>query len=375
MSDTARAADGEDDGAVPFSSAAVPAIGTVLSAVTLAALLIPVRRGTDEIALSIAAAAAAVAVGSFLARRHGRLERRVAGPVAAAASLLVVALSGYAITQGVLGSVVLPGTESSISALFLAFLLAAAAVGFGVAEYAAISGSGLVARLRATIEMLLLAAAGLFTLSIAMVLLSQLAAVAVGEPTAVQETVIEYVSLAVGIGAVAAAYLGLRERDAAFIDLEPPTLRTVGWIAVGLALILGANVGISALMELLGIDGAEHTATREAVENPDLLFVIVPSMILIVGPFEELLYRNVIQKTLYETFSRPGAVVVASVVFAAVHLTAYATAGPGRMLASLSLVFVLGLILGAIYERTENLLVPALVHGGYNATVFAMLFV
>ncbi|WP_137289524.1 CPBP family intramembrane glutamic endopeptidase [Natronorubrum halophilum] len=369
MSDehTARAADG--DGA-PLSSAVVPAIGTVLAAVTLVAFLIPLRRGVDEFALWIGMTGALVTTGAFLSRRHGLLERNIAGPIAAGSSLLVVVVSGYAITQGVLGSVVVPGLEWSVSLLFVAFFVGAGTVGIGVADAAGLSGRGLLDRLTLSVEMLVLAFVGLIGMSFAYLFLELPVMLIAGEPTAFQGTVIEYLSVGVGLGAVAVGYLAFRGRDLSFIDLERPTLRTVGWIVGGLVLILAANVGLSWLMSLVGIDGSDHTTTQQVADNPDLLLVIIPAMVLLVGPFEELLYRNIIQKSLYERFSRTGAVVVASVVFTCVHISAYATAGSGELLASLSLLFVLALILGTIYERTDNLLVPALVHGCYNAAIF-----
>lgn len=372
MSDTARAADGDG---VPFSSTVVPGVGTVLSAVVLAALLIPVRSGVDALALWAAAAAALVATGAFLARRHGFLERRVAGPIAAGSSLLVVFLSGFVLTQGVLGSVVVPGLEWSVSLLFVAFFTAVTTVGVGVADHAGISGDGLKRRAGVTLEMLILAAIGLVSLAIARLFLELPVMLVVGEPTGFQREVVGYLSYGVGLGAVTVGYLAFRERTLSFIDLERPTLRTVGWIVLGLVLIFGANLGISALMSVAGIEGSEHSTVQEVADNPDVLVVVIPAMVLLVGPFEELLYRNVIQKSLYDRFSRYGAVVVASVVFASVHILAYATAGAGRILASLSLLFVLSLVLGFVYERTENLLVPALVHGCYNAVVFLTLFV
>lgn len=371
MSDTARATDADGD---PAPSTLVPAAGTVLSAVAVAALLVPVRRGVDDPVLWLAAALAVVTTAAFLASRHALLERRVAGPVAAGSSLLVVVLTGYVITQGMLGSVAVPGVGWSVSLLFVAFFLATGTVGIGVADYAGISRRGLVRRTGRTAEMAALGFVGLVGISLAALFLSLPVALTIGEPTEFQWTVIEYLSFGIGLGAVTAGYLAYRDHDRSFVDLEAPTLRTGGWIVVGLLLILGANLGISALMTVAGIEASEHTTTQRAAENPELLYVIVPAMILIVGPFEELLYRNVIQKSLYRTFSRYGAVVVASVVFTVVHVSAYATAGAGEVLASLSLLFVLSVILGVLYERTENLLVPALVHGCYNALIFLTIF-
>ncbi|QSW97938.1 CPBP family intramembrane glutamic endopeptidase [Haloterrigena alkaliphila] len=375
MSDIARTADADGDGdAGPAPSAVVPTVGTVLSGVILAAIVLPVRRGVDDPAVWVAGVAALVATVAFVGRRHGLLERAVAGPIAAGGSLLVVVCTGYAITQGVLGSVALPGLEGSVSALFVAFFVGMAAVGVGVADRAGIAGRGLLSRLTRTVEVGVVALVGLLSISIAALFLSLPVTVFVGEPTELQATLIQYPAYALGLGGVAAGYLAYRGHDRSFIDLEAPTPRTVGWIVGGLILIVAANVGIAELMAALGIESSEHTTTQRVAENPDLLVIIVPSMILFVGPFEELLYRNVIQKSLYERFSRAGAVAVGSVVFTLVHVTAYATAGPGELLASLSLLFVLALILGAIYERTENLLVPALVHGCYNALIFVDMF-
>jgi hypothetical protein len=43
------------------------------------------------------------------------------------------------------------------------------------------------------------------------------------------------------------------------------------------------------------------------------------------------------------------------------------------MAVSLSVVFVLSLVLGYSYARSENLVIPILIHGTYNAlTFFAM---
>ena len=371
MSDIAGTVDGdgesEDD---PATTAVVPTVGVVLSAVVLAALLFPVRRGVDEPAVWLGVAGALAAAVAFVGRRHGLLERAVAGAVAAGGQVAVVLLSGYAITQGTLGSVSVSGIGQSVSLLFVAFFTAMAAAGVGVADRAGISGRGLLARFVQTIEMGALALIGLYSLAVATLLLSVPLVAVVGEPTELQMRLIEYPAYAIGLGSVVAGYFLYRDRDRSFIDLERPTLRTVGWIVVGLVLIFAANIAISQLMGVLGIEASEHTATEQIAENPEQALVAIPGMILFVGPFEELLYRNVVQKSLYERFSRPGAVVVGGLVFMLVHVTAYATAGPGSMLASLSLVFALGLILGALYERTENLLVPALVHGCYNALIF-----
>lgn len=370
MSDTARVT---DDAGESSPVVTVPTAGAVLAAATLLVLLVPSPGAIDGPAMTVAVAGSAVAAAAFLARRHGLIARRVGGSIAAAASLVVVLLAGYAITQGTFGSVALPGLGWSASTVVAAGIGAAAAVGIATADAGGVSTAGVIQRIKHTAEMLVLGAIGLLGITIGAILVATPFQLVLGELTSVQWTVVEYLGFGLGLGAVSAGYLAARELDASFVDLERPTPWTVGWIVLGLVALLATNVLLSQLMTILGIESSTHATYEQAAENPALVAVIVPAMVLIVGPFEELLYRNVVQKSLYDTFSRPGAVVVASVVFTLVHVLAYATAGADRILASLAMLFVLSLILGGLYVRTKNLLVPALVHGCYNAFVFVPL--
>jgi hypothetical protein len=41
---------------------------------------------------------------------------------------------------------------------------------------------------------------------------------------------------------------------------------------------------------------------------------------------------------------------------------------------ALSALFALSLVLGATYEYTDNLVVPSLVHGAYDAIIFTLIY-
>jgi uncharacterized protein len=362
MNETAR----PDDG-TPAEDSFVPSLGVVPATVTMAAVLVPLRGGLDDPFVQLAAAFAVVTVVAFLARRHGALGPTFGALIAAGSSLLVVLLTGYALNQGTTASATVPGVGGTISLLFLAFAAAGCAIGVAAADYAGVSSRGLVRRAQRFSSMTVLGFAGLLMMAFASVFLFDLAAALGAGDSELHFQLVQYLSTVVGLGSVAVAYLLWRDYGLSYVDLEVPDLRSVLWTIGGLALIFGALIAISLLMTAAGVDTAEHGTTQAVEQNPELLVVIVPAMLLIVGPFEELLYRNVIQKSLYETFSRYGAVVVTSVIFASVHVAAYATAGPGQILASLGVLFGLSLVLGFIYERTDNLVVPALVHGAYNA--------
>ncbi|RKD95744.1 CPBP family intramembrane glutamic endopeptidase [Halopiger aswanensis] len=372
MTETARA-----DDAAPVASDAVPGIGMALAAVTMAATLVPVTRGVDSPAVWGAAAFAVAAVLAFLARRHRAVGRRVAA-VAAVSSVVVLLCAGYALNQGVAASVQLPGVGLSVSLVFTAFVTAGLSIGVGVADYFGVGPGGLKARSLRTAIFSLLGFGGLFAAQIATMLLLVPVIMVLGVSfeslSDVQLTVVSQFGMALGTAVLAVGYLSASDLDFSYIDLSVPSKRDVLWIVGGVVVIFGAIMAITFVFQTAGVESAEHGTTQQAAENPTILLVLIPASILVIGPFEELLYRNVIQKSLYGTFSRYGAVVVGSVIFAIIHTQAYWTAGPGQVAASLGTVFGLSIVLGTVYERTDNLLVPALVHGIYNAVVFANLY-
>ncbi|SDQ30003.1 CPBP family intramembrane glutamic endopeptidase [Natronobacterium texcoconense] len=375
MTDTVRADDAGSAG-----SDAASALGTGIAAVTMAAILVPVRRGVDEPAVLAAGGFALAAVLAFLARRHAGIDHRNAAIVASVSSLAVVLFSGYALNRGLLAVVEIPiplsGGVWSVSLVVVAFALAGLGVGLGAADYFGVGASGLKRRALQTALLSGLGIIGLFVAELAtlVVAVPTLIMLGIPEPSAVQLIVLSQLGMALGTGALAVGYLSLRQHNLSFIDLRVPSKRDVVWAVGGLIVLFGTLFLISFFFEATGVESADHGTTDQAQETPQILLVLIPASILVIGPFEELLYRNVIQKELYSTFSRYGAVVVGSVIFAIVHTAAYWTAGPGAVIASLGVVFGLSIVLGILYERTENLLVPALVHGVYNAILFGNLY-
>lgn len=358
----------------PVTLEVVPAIGTTLSGIAVAGILLPIQRGVSDPAIVAAVVFALLATAAFLARRYGILTQSIGGAIAAGASLAVVLLSGYALNRGITGSVELPAGSISVSLVFGAFLAASGAIGMAVADRRGIRGRGVLERTRLTVGLAIVGIVGLFSAYVVVSVLAIPMYLAFGGITDFQGTVLSQLATAIGTMLVAVGYLVATDRELSFLDVRIPSLRDVKWIVGGIFILFGTLLAISVVMSSAGVESSNHSTAKLAEENPEVLLVLIPAAILIIGPFEELLYRNVIQKTMYDVFSRSGAVVVGSVVFAAVHLMAYDTGTLGGLIASLGVVFGLSLVLGFIYERTDNLVVPALVHGIYNAIVFANLY-
>ncbi|ADD06131.1 Abi/CAAX domain protein [Natrialba magadii ATCC 43099] len=94
--------------------------------------------------------------------------------------------------------------------------------------------------------------------------------------------------------------------------------------------------------------------------------------LLIVGPVEEFLFRGVIQGRLRAVFGPVAAIGLASFVFAFFHFyPILLLEAPTTVIAHMTVYYsVMGAIFGVVYERTGTLVVPALVHGAFNAVLF-----
>lgn len=183
---------------------------------------------------------------------------------------------------------------------------------------------------------------------------------------------ISVITQAAGFGVVAFAYLRYFGVGIDFLRIRMLTLRDIGWIIGGLIGLFVALFAMSyAVMSLGFSQPAEHQIAALGEQNPELLLVLIPLSFLVIGPGEELLFRGVIQTWLIQEFSDISGVIATSVIFALGHLAAYSG---GNIVVSLSILFVLSILLGAIYEVSDNLVVPALVHGAYNAILFLGLY-
>jgi membrane protease YdiL (CAAX protease family) len=172
----------------------------------------------------------------------------------------------------------------------------------------------------------------------------------------------------VGFLLVGLGYLRWQGRDVGLFRIDVPSLRDVGWVVLGLVgLFVLLNV-VSVLIGLLGIESAENAAVVSGRQQPTLFLYLIGVTLLFTAPAEELLFRGLIQGLFRSAYGVVPGVVITSVLFGVVHFVALA--GGGSALPYIGVAAALGVVLGAIYERTENLVVPIVVHGLYNAILF-----
>lgn len=195
----------------------------------------------------------------------------------------------------------------------------------------------------------------------------------------------------VAFGGVALAYVTLRDRlrdatartlgvglggsrhDLGWLGVRRPGLRDAAAVGLGYVVAIGLGIGGAVFVSTFGLEAGSNQAAELASQDPSVLLLLVPASFLLIGPGEELLFRGIVQGRLREAFPAPVAVLLASVIFAAVHYVAL-SGSPGARLVTVGILLGPALVFGTAYELTENLVVPSLIHGAYNATLFTLLY-
>lgn len=202
---------------------------------------------------------------------------------------------------------------------------------------------------------------------------SLLAAIGIPITDPVPRTVLSALMLqGIGFGSVALIYLVRTDRT--LVSVRKPTWRDLGLTIGGILGLFIALVAGNLLVSALGADAGRHELVLTGAENPGVLLVLIPLSFVLIGPAEELLFRGIVQGLLVKRFGATLGIGIASLIFALVHAGALVTSGLIALASSMTIYLLLSLILGAIYEYSRNILVPALVHGTFNAVQFAVLY-
>jgi hypothetical protein len=209
-----------------------------------------------------------------------------------------------------------------------------------------------------------------------LVLATQFGLLAAGvEVTPILLIVVSLVSVqGIAFGGVALGYLAYRGLDAEYLGVRVPTLRDLLFAVAGYVGAFGAVLLVGMLVMLSGVEPGTNRAAELGRRHPETLLLLIPASFLMIGPGEELLFRGVVQNRIREVFSPVPGIALASIVFAAIHYLAL-TGGAGARLVTIAILFFPSAVFGTVYELTDNLVVPALVHGAYNATLFSLLYI
>jgi membrane protease YdiL (CAAX protease family) len=177
----------------------------------------------------------------------------------------------------------------------------------------------------------------------------------------------------VGVLLVAVAYLAYTDRPLSFVGASVPGLRDLAWIAGGFVVSVLGYVVVAIAMTLTGTQSAQNNVVDVVQGNPDLLLWLVPLSFLLIGPGEELLFRGVVQGRLRETFGPALAIGLATLIFVTLHYFSL-SGGATQRLVYIGALIPPALVFAVSYERTNNIVVPSIIHGAYNALQFGLLY-
>lgn len=177
---------------------------------------------------------------------------------------------------------------------------------------------------------------------------------------------LQYVLLASGFLLVVVGYVTSQDR-ADLLSYRLPTRTDVLWIVGGFLALVVVSAALDQVITALGLETAQNQVIAQGRDRPVLFLVMLPITLLVVAPGEELVFRGVVQGQFRRAYGAVPAVVIASILFGVSHTAALS--GPGK-LTYLAVATILGLILGAVYERTENIVVPILIHAAWNSTLY-----
>jgi len=186
--------------------------------------------------------------------------------------------------------------------------------------------------------------------------------------TLIAQTVIQFTVLML----VVVWYVRFLDVDE-LVPIRIPDGRAMAFIVGGTILLLACQLVINRLLQWADFAPGDNQAVLAGVGDPTYFLVMVPISLLFVGPAEELLFRGAVQGRLRQSWGMWPAIVTATVLFGLIHIPAI-SGGFGAQLSYALLVGILGLLLGYLYEYTQNILVPSLIHGAYNATLFGLLY-
>ena len=182
----------------------------------------------------------------------------------------------------------------------------------------------------------------------------------------------------VAFGGLAVGYLAWRGFDregiVSYLGVRVPSLKEIGIVLGSWVVILILILVVSTIVQLLGTETAANQSAELAMGNPAIIPLFIAASFLVIGPCEEILYRGVVQGRLRESLPAAPSILLSAAIFATIHVMAL-TGGLSARLTTVVILFVPSLVFGAVYEYTENLVVPALLHGLHNAVIFTVLYV
>lgn len=159
--------------------------------------------------------------------------------------------------------------------------------------------------------------------------------------------------------------------DRDLLSYAVPDRRQAAIAVAGAVVLYALQIVLLTAFSLVDVTPSQNPAVDPTGREASYFLAMIAISVLVVGPAEELLVRGGVQGLLTRAWGPWPGIVGASAMFGLMH---YIGSGSGA-LAYVLFAFLLGILLGSLYEYTGNLVVPMVAHGGYNAVIYAIQYV
>lgn len=175
--------------------------------------------------------------------------------------------------------------------------------------------------------------------------------------------IVQY-GLQYGLLVLAIAYIGYRGSIEWFLSVKRPTREGIGWVLLAPAALFLFSLVATPILETAGLTFDSAGPMGDPTGSLTQLIVFFVVAWLVAAPSEELLFRGVIQGRLRETLGPASAILTGAVVFALFHVLLGVLDGQSiDVIAGWGVeTFVSGALFGTAYERTDNLVIPSVIH-------------
>lgn len=173
----------------------------------------------------------------------------------------------------------------------------------------------------------------------------------------------------IGLAAAGVVYMVITGRGWEWIDLPRPGKWDFVWMIGGTILTIVALIFVGIAAQAAEAQPPEQALMVLISEDVVLLLFMIAVVWLLNAPAEEFLFRNVVQKRLYDAYSGIGAVLITSVLFALIHILTFILVGVRLFDVFFPIfgIFIGSVVMGFAYLRTENLWVPIVIHAAFNS--------
>lgn len=149
----------------------------------------------------------------------------------------------------------------------------------------------------------------------------------------------------------------------------------IKYIVFGVMTLLFLNVFMNLIYTVFNIEVGVNIIIQNQGNLDSIYYLyLIPCMLFIVGPAEEIMIRGIVQGEYRDKFGSNKSIVITSIIFASLHIFSVSS-GILQTIPYIISTFVLSLILGYIYEKTENIIIPSITHGVYNALLVFSIYI